>query len=74
MSEAKACETHHLIDDVSEKNRRFQAACATLNGIYAAWNMTIDEGFKLTSETPEAMRVIADIAVKQADALLEALK
>jgi hypothetical protein len=60
--------------EVKESSRRFAAACAAMQGIYAAWPIQSMDDFKQTDETPEAMRMIADIAVKQADALLERLE
>ena len=55
------------------EERRAQFAARVVQGIYSAWDITEGE-FKENEDTPEAMRTIAYIAVKQADALLAALE
>ena len=59
-----------MSSDEEMRRMRFEAACAAMLGLYASWKLTEEENV-LT--TPEAMKFFADIAVKQADALLERL-
>lgn len=57
--------------DRHQELRRF--AAMAMQGIYSAWAPTVFDELKCTDETNEAMKVISDISVKQAQALQRAL-